>query len=248
MPEKRLEFAREKLNIIAASERFAAGEYRDHFYAFGRFGGYLHRIGEWVDEEALYLRLKSCVQNNQERLKPYSWLIHAIANVVINEGRWDEAIEAYRLGREIDGELGDLQGEAASLHGLANVLDNKGQWDEAIQTYRESRTLYTKIGDLQGEAASLASIANPLYQTGKIMEAMQSLRDAVVPLSQLGDFVSVGICLQNLAVQQANSGNRDEAIASAREAVRVTAQTQDENGKRRARELLAMLEVKGATG
>ena len=55
------------------------------------------------------------------------------------EGRWDEAVAAYRRGREAMERAGDVVGEATLANNEGEVLSDQGRFDEAQEPFRHSR-------------------------------------------------------------------------------------------------------------
>ncbi|MGV7224322.1 MAG: SIR2 family protein, partial [Nitrospinales bacterium] len=88
-----------------------------------------------------YEKAKECFQNaydisNSKKLRDetISSSLHGLANALSSQGKYDEAVSAYKKSLEIQKKVYGTENHpsyAASLHGLANALSSQGKYDEA---------------------------------------------------------------------------------------------------------------------
>ncbi len=69
----------------------------------------------------------------------------------VTRGELDKALALYAQSLEIQEQLGDLKGKAATLHAQANVWVTRGELDKALALYAQSLEIQEQLGDLQGE-------------------------------------------------------------------------------------------------
>ena len=75
------------------------------------------------------------------------------------EGRWDEAVAAYRRGREAMERAGDVVGEATLANNEGEVLSDQGRFDEAQEPFRHYARVCKAAGYALGEGAALNNLA-----------------------------------------------------------------------------------------
>ena len=103
--------------------------------------------------------------------------LHGLANVLVRQGKYEEAERTYRESVEVQVKAYGTREHAevaASLAGLANVLESQGKYEEAERTYRESVEVKVKAYGTREHAsvaASLHGLANVLVSQGKYEEA-----------------------------------------------------------------------------
>jgi tetratricopeptide (TPR) repeat protein len=92
----------------------------------------------------------------------------------------------YRESLAIDREIGDRQGEAASLINLGNIARTRGDLAEAERLQLESLAIKREVGDRQGEAASLINLGNIASDNGKMDERHRCYTEAVRIQREIG--------------------------------------------------------------
>jgi len=81
---------------------------------------------------------------------------------------WEQALQIYR-------EIGDRQGEAASLGNLGIAYRSLGQYEKAIEYHQQSLAIAKEIGDRQGEALSLNNLGAAYRDNQQPLEAIKHL-------------------------------------------------------------------------
>ena len=83
-------------------------------------------------------------------------------------------------------EIGDRQGEAASLINLGNIANTRGDLAEAERLYRESLAIKREIGDRQGEATSLKDLGELMLEKGDIDTGKKLIEDSHLIEREIG--------------------------------------------------------------
>jgi tetratricopeptide (TPR) repeat protein len=161
-----------------------------------------------------------------------SFMLHAFANLLTNQGRYDEAERAYQESIDIQ-TRGDGSREhaevAASLHGLANVLNRRGRYDEAVRAYQESVDIKTRAYGSREHAevaASLHGLANVLFSHGRYDDAVRAYQESIdIQTRAYGsrEHASVAASLAGLANVRSRQGRYDEAVRAYQESIDIQA-------------------------
>ena len=86
---------------------------------------------------------------------------------------WEEALTIYK-------EIGDRQGEAASIGNLGLACYSLGQYHKAIKFHHQSCKVSRKIGDRQQEANSLGNSGLAYYSLGQYHPAIKDHEQSLV--------------------------------------------------------------------
>ncbi|MDY7076499.1 MAG: CHAT domain-containing protein, partial [Chloroflexota bacterium] len=87
-------------------------------------------------------------QADPEAARVASSLRYEMANLCVTRGDLDRALALYQESLQLDEQIGDIQGKAASLHQMAQVYVTRGDLDRALALYQESLQLDEQIGDI----------------------------------------------------------------------------------------------------
>jgi CHAT domain-containing protein len=102
-------------------------------------------------------------------------------------GRYTEAIEYLQETLEIEREIGNRRGEAASLGNLGIAYYSLGRYTEAIDYHRQSLEIKLEIGDRGGEANSQGSLGIAYYSLGRYTEAIDYHRQQLEIAREIGN-------------------------------------------------------------
>ncbi len=97
--------------------------------------------------------------------------------------RRNGCIESVWLSREI----GNRQGEAASLGNLGIIANTRGDLAEAERFHRECMAIMREIGNRYGEAGSLNNLGNIAQTRGDLAEAERLQRESLAIKKEIGD-------------------------------------------------------------
>jgi tetratricopeptide (TPR) repeat protein len=115
-----------------------------------------------------------------------------------NISRYKEAINFHQQSLEIQREIGDRQGEAASLGNLGNAYDSLGEYQRAIDFYQQSLEIQHEIGDKCGEASSLNNLGNVCRKLGEYQRAINFHQQSLEIEREIGNRSGEAASLGNL--------------------------------------------------
>jgi tetratricopeptide (TPR) repeat protein len=102
------------------------------------------------------------------------------------EGRWDEAVDAYRRGREALQRAGDVIGEATLANNEGEVLADQGRLDEAEEPFRHFARACKAAGYAIGEGVALDNLARLEARKGRFEEAHALFAEALAVFERIG--------------------------------------------------------------
>ncbi|MEM9489545.1 MAG: tetratricopeptide repeat protein, partial [Myxococcota bacterium] len=130
-----------RLELLGSSEdwpdEFRARWLREYGSALDDMSRFELAEQAWRDAHALAVRLGG---SSGENALEVSFSLHGLANVLVSQGRYKEAEEAYNECIGISERVYKTREHAevaVSLHGLANVLVSQGRYKEAEEAYNE---------------------------------------------------------------------------------------------------------------
>ena len=148
----------------------------------------LQQFGSTIQAKAL---LEEAIQANQASNAPGSdaataSLLFEQARIAVTHGDLDRAMQLYQHSLDIQEQLGDLQGKAATLHAQAGVFVTRGDLDRAMQLYQQSAAIDEQLGDLQGRASTLAMVAQLHFALDEKELALMALIESLQILLKMG--------------------------------------------------------------
>ena len=137
---------------------------------------------------------------------------------------WVASLELYR-------DIGDRQGEAASLGNLGNTYRRLGQYDRAIDFHQQNLAITREIGDRQGEANSLGNLGNANHSLGLYDRAIDFHRQHLAIAREIGDDQGEANSLGNLGNAYRHLGQYDRAIDFHQQSLAITREIGDDQGE-----------------
>jgi tetratricopeptide (TPR) repeat protein len=113
----------------------------------------LYRAARDICEETLLLQKDSNI-------------IYNLSKIYETLGDLSKSLDYCQQSIKIYREIGDRQGEAASLHQMSIIYQKSGELQKALHLSEQSIEIRKEIGDRQGEAVSLAQMADIAHQQG----------------------------------------------------------------------------------
>ncbi len=101
-------------------------------------------------------------------------------------GRWDEAADLYRRGREASDRAGDVVTVATFDNNIAEILSDQGRLDEAAELFRRAESVWRASGYPVGEALVASNIGRLAMRQGDHATASSRLADAVGRFEEMG--------------------------------------------------------------
>jgi tetratricopeptide (TPR) repeat protein len=124
-----------------------------------------------------------------EELRDFVGMGHTLNTLGIRlyyEGRWDEAIGAYRRGREALARAGDVVGEATLANNEGEVLSDQGRLEEAAEPFGRYARVSKASGYALGQGAAINNLARLEARAGRFEEAHTLFAEALVVFERIG--------------------------------------------------------------
>ncbi len=101
-------------------------------------------------------------------------------------GRWDEAADLYRQGREASDRAGDVVMVATFDNNIAEILSDQGRLDEAAELFQRAESVWRASGYPVGEALVASNIGRLAMRQGDHATASSRLADAITRFEEMG--------------------------------------------------------------
>ena len=94
------------------------------------------------------------------------------------EGRWDDALDFYRLSRDFMERIGDVLGAATLTNNIGEILSDQGRLEEAVGLFEEVKGVTDAAGELLLATVARANLGRAAARVGRLEEAETLLRAA----------------------------------------------------------------------
>ncbi|XCN72570.1 MAG: tetratricopeptide repeat protein [Candidatus Electrothrix aestuarii] len=125
-----------------------------------------------------------------------------LADVLVAQGEYSKAKEAYQASLDIKAKIDDVRGTAVVMGQLGTLAKNQGELAEAEERYKEAIALFQSIGEPKHEAIYTHQLGM-VYQQAKHWKAAEQAYRQAARLKEeqgmLGGSVSAGNSWQQLA-------------------------------------------------
>jgi class 3 adenylate cyclase/tetratricopeptide (TPR) repeat protein len=102
------------------------------------------------------------------------------------EGRWDDALDLYRRGREARERTGDPVNAADGTNNIGEILSDQGRIDEAEPMFKEALRIWRAAGYRRRVALATSFLGRAAYRSGRFDEAESLLEQAVALYREIG--------------------------------------------------------------
>lgn len=135
--------------------------------------------------EAQVTRSLDAYQRSGDRVKQ-AVILANVGVVCQGEGRWDEALDYYRRGREACERIGDTVNAAVAQMNVAEIMIDRGEIAEAEATLKDTLPLWrsSRYRYFQGACQSL--LGRAALRAGRAGEARKWLADAKANFAHVG--------------------------------------------------------------
>jgi tetratricopeptide (TPR) repeat protein len=179
---------------------------------------YVQRIGQGIAQNleqeqtiAAFQQAISRYHSQTDRSSEMSALTE-LDNFLDDQSRYPDAIAYYGKSLEIAREIGNLQGEAASLNNLGTAYHSLGQYQRVIDFHQQSLEIEREIGDRHGEANSLMGLGNAYRSLRQYQRAIDFHQQSLEIEHEIGDRSGEAISLVSLGSAYHDLGQYDQAI------------------------------------
>jgi tetratricopeptide (TPR) repeat protein len=146
------------------------------------------------------------------------------------EGRWDDALRYWELGRDRSTTIGDVVGAAASSDNIAELLTDRGELDRAEEQLLESLPLWRASEYRYFLAYCLALLGRVAARAGRFDEALERFDEARAQYVHLGADPDVLDVDARVAECAAFMGEPRKALELADDALARASRSADEGG------------------
>jgi CHAT domain-containing protein len=143
------------------------------------------------------------------------------------KSQFREALASWLQALIIYWEIGNRQGEAASLGNLGNAYQSLGEFQLAIDCHKKSLEIAREIGDREGEGASLGSLGNAYDSLGKIQLAIDYHQQHLEISKKIGDREGEATSLGNLGITYKSLGKFQLAIDYHKKSLEIAREIED---------------------
>jgi CHAT domain-containing protein/tetratricopeptide (TPR) repeat protein len=148
-----------------------------------------------------------------------------------NISQFREALQSWEQALTIYLEIGDRQGEGASLGNLGNAYGSLGQYQGAIKFHEQSLEIAREIGHRQGEAASLGNLGLAYKSLGQYHRAIEFHQQSLEISREIGDRQGEANFLGNLGSAYKSLGQFHRAIEFHEQQLEIVREIGDRQGE-----------------
>ena len=142
-----------------------------------------------------------------------SHTLSGMANVYLEQGRIDEAMDAYRRNIDANRRARYVEGEANSLLMLGEVLSGLGRHEEALAHLRDASRLFASLEEPDVEARAWRRIADTCERLGRPDDARAAWERVRSHALQAEDRRAGMDASEGIARAARQAGDRDGAVA-----------------------------------
>jgi DNA-binding SARP family transcriptional activator/tetratricopeptide (TPR) repeat protein len=167
------------------------------------------------------------------------------AHAYLQQGRFDEALEAARNSLGIERQAGYRFGEGVALSILGAALRGLDRLDDSVDRFQQALAIYRELGDKQGEADALSELGAGYLSLARVDEAIEALRKSLAIWYSIGDRQGQATTLRVLGSAWRSAGKPDEAHRCLVEALQIFEELGDHTQAAEIRSELALLVLAG---
>lgn len=223
-------------------------------YVLNLYGAALRNMGR-LDEAADVLERARLLGEESGDPSALSAALTNMANVLLDQGRFDEALEVYwedvRISRDSDPP--HRFNEAIALSNIGAALGNAGRYAEAIPHLQLSLEIRREIHDAPGIASAAKNLGGALLGLGRqqdrrqhLEEALEVLREAAEIYQQRRNSSGTADVANNVGQAQCMLGQFPEGISNLRNALDYFERTDQADLAAQVREDIAFYERQAA--
>ena len=132
-------------------------------------------------------RLKRQVEQTDHNNKVLLGSLHGLLGQLLYlSSQFDSALLYYEQAVAIQQEIGNRQGEGATLNNISQIYQAKGDYDTALRYLEQSLGIVQEIGDIAGLATTLNNMGAMLFEQERFEEAIPLLVQAYQIRQQIG--------------------------------------------------------------
>lgn len=157
-----------------------------------------------------YQRCLKATSENMPKEAAIAW--HGLATIDVHEGSYAAAREKFQKSLEIEQQIGNHAGEAATWHGLATIDVYEGSYAAAREKFQRSLEIKQQIGNRSGEAVTLHGLATIDLRERNYNAAREKFQQAQEICCQIGDRVGEAATFFQLGMLAWKMGRLAEGV------------------------------------
>jgi tetratricopeptide (TPR) repeat protein len=158
-------------------------------------------------------------------------IIHNLAIIYQSRGELTKALKYCEQSIEIQREIGNRQGEAASLHQTSIIYETLGDLPQALNLSEQSIKIQREIDDQQGEAASLHQMSI-IYETlGDLPQALNLSEQSIKIQREIGDRQGEAVSLHMMSRIYQTLGDLSQALNLSEQSIKIDKEIGDRQGE-----------------
>ena len=95
------------------------------------------------------------------------------------EGRWDDALDVWRLSKDLMDRMGDVLGAATLTNNIGEILSDQGLLEQAVELFEEVKRVTDAAGERLLSTVARANLGRAAARAGRLDEAEELLQAAV---------------------------------------------------------------------
>lgn len=148
--------------------------------------------------------------------------LNHIANVYhYSLGQYPKALEFYQQALKLRQQIGDREGEWATLDDMGAAYGEQGQYTKALEFYQKALGIIRQLGDRNSEKLRLNEIASVYFRLGQYPQALEAYQQVLKLQREGRDRAGEGTTLGNVGVVYVNLGQYAKALESYRQALAI---------------------------
>ena len=150
--------------------------------------------------------------NNEYYIDKVAFAYNCMGIILMNHGKWNEAIENYEKSIEYRDKINDLVGKTKSLNNIALIKHHTGDYEGAKKSYYNCLEVYKSLNDSSGIAISLNNIGQAETRLGNFQMGIKIINESLDIRTKINDLKGIASSLHNLANIYTQQGNYALAI------------------------------------
>ncbi|MEP0871075.1 DUF2225 domain-containing protein [Trichocoleus desertorum AS-A10] len=148
--------------------------------------------------------------------------LNHIANVYhYSLGQYPKALEFYQQALKLRQQIGDREGEWATLDDMGMAYGEQGQYTKALEFYQKALGIIRQLGDRNSEKLRLNEIASVYFRLGQYPQALEAYQQVLKLQREGRDREGEGTTLGNVGVVYVNLGQYAKALEAYRQALAI---------------------------
>ena len=121
-----------------------------------------------------------------------------MGNIYRNQNKKEEALNQYKLARNVAQKMNNTQLEAIVIGNFGNIHLDKGEYFEAIKFYNKAKDIFVKANDYDGEGRMLQGIGAINTKIGNYDLALHHYNKALIAYKKVDkSYLSLSLILMN---------------------------------------------------